>query len=268
VTIGKDRRYYGRGDTGNRRLSESEVARLYERRQRTEVDRDELLQAAIDRSPDSLEASGLGVMNAFACPVLRTSNFLERAGDGVPALQQALLEAARRAGGHPYSYEPDLRRLMSWFNRGADAWELREDPEFETNPRRLVVVEVDNDGTGWLVCGRIAEPARPAGGPLGIFELIAAGNLASFFALMGQLAASAGYVGPIDVGVILRKIEGGISASVRLAWPEQYRSDVYRATHRVAWALTLQERPEEVALGLLRRLFDVLLPGRDFDPFA
>ncbi len=207
-------------------------------------------------------------MNAFACPVLRTGNFLERAGDAVPALQQALLEAARRAGGHPNSYEPDLRRLMSWFSRGADGWELREDPEFETNPRRLVVVEVDNDGTGWLVCGWIAEPARPEGGPLGIFELIAAGNLASFVALMGQLAASAGYVGPIGVGVILRKIEGGISASVRLPWPEQYRSDVYRATQRVAWASTLQERPEEVALGLLRRLFDVLLPGRDFDPFA
>jgi len=75
VTIGKDRRYYGRGDTGNRRLSESEVARLYERRQRTEVDRDELLRAAIYRSPESLEAWGLGVMNAFACPVLRTGNF-------------------------------------------------------------------------------------------------------------------------------------------------------------------------------------------------
>jgi hypothetical protein len=43
VTVGKDHRYYGRGATGNAPLTEGEVARLYERRQRWEVDRDDLL---------------------------------------------------------------------------------------------------------------------------------------------------------------------------------------------------------------------------------
>ena len=48
VTVDKDHRYYGRGATGNVRLSEGEVARLYERRHRWEVDRNAMLDEAID----------------------------------------------------------------------------------------------------------------------------------------------------------------------------------------------------------------------------
>jgi predicted HTH transcriptional regulator len=48
VTVGKEHRYYGRGATGNVPLSEGEVAHLYERRQRWEVDRDAMLQEVID----------------------------------------------------------------------------------------------------------------------------------------------------------------------------------------------------------------------------
>ena len=43
VTVRKDNRYYGRSATGNTPLTEGEVARLYERRQRWEVDRDAML---------------------------------------------------------------------------------------------------------------------------------------------------------------------------------------------------------------------------------
>jgi hypothetical protein len=51
VTVGKDYRYYGRSATGNVPLTEGEVARLYERRQRWEVDRDGLLDEAIESAP-------------------------------------------------------------------------------------------------------------------------------------------------------------------------------------------------------------------------
>ena len=43
VIVGNEYRYYGRSDTGNVILTEGQVARLYERRQRWEVDRDALL---------------------------------------------------------------------------------------------------------------------------------------------------------------------------------------------------------------------------------
>jgi hypothetical protein len=48
VTVGGNLRFYGRGATGNRILTEGEIARLYERRQAWERDRDALLQRAID----------------------------------------------------------------------------------------------------------------------------------------------------------------------------------------------------------------------------
>jgi len=51
VTVGKEYRYYGRGATGNIPLTEGEVARLYERRQRWEIDRDAMLNEAIDSAP-------------------------------------------------------------------------------------------------------------------------------------------------------------------------------------------------------------------------
>jgi hypothetical protein len=51
VTVGKEYRYYGRGDTDNVLLTEGEVARLYERRQRWEVDRDAMLDEAIFSAP-------------------------------------------------------------------------------------------------------------------------------------------------------------------------------------------------------------------------
>ena len=60
VTVGKDQyRYYGRSATGNTPLTEGEVARLYERRQRWELDRDDLLDEAI-------EAARIGPHKDFA----------------------------------------------------------------------------------------------------------------------------------------------------------------------------------------------------------
>jgi hypothetical protein len=45
-----DMRYYGRGAKGNRVLSEAEVAALYARRERWEVDREELLRDELSRA--------------------------------------------------------------------------------------------------------------------------------------------------------------------------------------------------------------------------
>jgi len=63
VTVGKDNRYYGRSATGNKLLTEGEVARLYERRQRWEVDRAAMLDEAIESAPiPAHEGFGLGTV--------------------------------------------------------------------------------------------------------------------------------------------------------------------------------------------------------------
>jgi hypothetical protein len=51
VTSGGDLRYYGRGAKGNRILSEAEVAALYTRRERWEVDREQLLDEELAKAP-------------------------------------------------------------------------------------------------------------------------------------------------------------------------------------------------------------------------
>jgi hypothetical protein len=65
VTVGKEYRYYGRADTGNVLLTEGEVARLYERRQRWETDREGMLEETIV-SPDTA-AHGL-CLSTLSCP--------------------------------------------------------------------------------------------------------------------------------------------------------------------------------------------------------
>jgi hypothetical protein len=51
VTAGKVYRYYGRSETDNVPLTEGEVARLYERRQRWEMDCNVMLDEAIYSAP-------------------------------------------------------------------------------------------------------------------------------------------------------------------------------------------------------------------------
>jgi hypothetical protein len=55
VTLEGENRYYGRGATGNRILTEGEVARLYARREQWEIDRGSLLANVIAAIPFKFE---------------------------------------------------------------------------------------------------------------------------------------------------------------------------------------------------------------------
>lgn len=78
VVVGKDHRYYGRSDTGNVPLTEGEVARLYERRRRWEIDREALLNEEIDRAP--LEPhDDFAYLHLVARPVVPDESLLDRA---------------------------------------------------------------------------------------------------------------------------------------------------------------------------------------------
>jgi hypothetical protein len=78
VVVGGDHRYYGRSATGNVRLSEGDVARLYERRRRWEVDRNALLERAIDNAPVGPH-SELAYLHLVARPVVPDEDLLDRA---------------------------------------------------------------------------------------------------------------------------------------------------------------------------------------------
>ena len=70
LTIDGDNRYWGRGETGNRILTEGEVARLYERRVQWTVDRELLLARTIERMPFTFDLPAIGVGVIVINPVI------------------------------------------------------------------------------------------------------------------------------------------------------------------------------------------------------
>jgi hypothetical protein len=256
VTSGGDLRFYGRGATGNRILTEGEVALLYQRRQTWEVDREALLREEVVRWLEL--GSGYGTMVAFARPVVRDDSFVDRAAPNSDELQLHLVRGAKSWGGG--SYPEDLREAFFFARRGADGWTLSNDSDLEFATARL---DLDHDGTGHLFSGRVAD--RLDSGKFVLFEDTIAGNLASFFAALGEVYAAAGYAGQVDVGVAVLHIEEAVSTHLRRAYrPPRFDADEYRRTSRVVTAELRQ--PQGVTMELLRRLLEAVAPS--FNPFT
>ena len=78
VIVDKDHSYYGRNATGNVRLTEGEVSRLYERRRGWEVDPEALLDGAIARAPLD-PRDDLGYLHLVARPVVPDEDLLDKA---------------------------------------------------------------------------------------------------------------------------------------------------------------------------------------------
>lgn len=276
VTVGNDRRFYGRGAKGNRRLSEGEIARLYQRRLAWEQDRDALLAVTVAAAPFRPQAE-LGYLHAFARPVLPDRTIWDRAVGAVgdrTALQGRLQQAAEAPEGG------GLRR--SWHRDDADSWRLstnfERSPDQAKSARYVVDVAVSIDGGGRLFDGGAAEKVDLRTGPspdgrLVIFEQNIASSFARFLRVMRSLYLPAGYHGHVDLGVSVTNIEGGYSAAS--AWDKHYvmwdhlptfNAPTYARTERVA-AAELDD-PATIARRMLRHLFEATTRREDFDPFA
>lgn len=272
VTVGGDLRFYGRGATGKRRLTEGEIARLYRRRDEWEQDREMLLEQAIAVAPFEAQ-SNLGFMHGFARPVAPDRAIWERAVErsgGRDALQRALAQTAaeRRT---QQDYVPSLHGGGQWHRIGADAWRLSTVNERDPDPslaRSVMNLTANIDGRGLLFCGRAAElwtGASEDQARLIVFESIIAGNLAGFLAFMGALYHAAGYHGHVDLGVAVVGLEGGHSATIpqHAFYDNPYNAPTYPRTERVA-AAELDE-PKVIARRVLRHLFEATTGRDNFD---
>jgi hypothetical protein len=275
-------RFYGRGPTGNRVLSEGDIARLYERRQRSEVDRERILREIVSVAPEQAPSESRAHMHAFARPVFPDQELWRRArrDAGNQDVIAGLTEAAARAAA-PGGYDPALHvHGRAWRAQGADAWraEVTRRQRAMTiakveDERRIEVAEevnlrcdVNIDGRGQLYCSRVAERTRrdSGGNPLLFFEQIAAGNLASFLAVMAELYERASYFGSVDVGVLLLGLDGAIPSSAPYADPTVYNAEAYSRTRR--YAAGAMGDSQSVAMDLLGSLFEMLL-GESYSPF-
>ena len=105
LTIDRDNRYWGRGATGNRLLTEGEVSRLYERRERWEQDRDQLLARVIESVPPfTFDVAQVGLVGTIVRPVMPSRELLRDAAgtNRVDAfLQNELLGTGQQVDPYP-----------------------------------------------------------------------------------------------------------------------------------------------------------------------
>lgn len=276
VTVGKDHRFYGRSATGNVRLSEGDVARLYERRRRWEVDREKILDEAVAAS--SIEShDDFAYLYLVARPVVLEEDMLDRARGEQHVVQflNELFSAAMSdvvfPRSHGKSYSPDLGDNNS-FDRRADGWVTSQGLGADLQrfgPGYALRFEIGLDGSGQLFCGRAAE--RASNGSIQLFEDLVAGLTARFLRVLGGLYAACTYLGPVDVGIAVTGLEEAVSCKlsqhlISRHFLQPYGKNEYRRTERFS-AYMLQADPrfaaQKLTLPLMRSI-----TGEQYDPFA
>jgi hypothetical protein len=270
VTVGKEYRYYGRSATGNVPLTEGEVARLYERRQQWEVDRDAMLNEAIGSAPIDPHED-FAYLHLVARPVVPDEDFLDKArGDQhVPPFLNSLFSAALSAEVYSTRFAPDLHGGDN-FERRADGWAVSRGlgvpwREFK-DPASVLDFEIGLDGSGHLFCGRAAERRQDQ---LLIVDVLVAGLTARFFAVMSGLYTAGGYLGPVDAGLAVTSLRGGISCVMSRRFgvdPSPYDKDQFRRTDRFS-APAISSDPRGAASKLVLPLARAIT-RESYDPFS
>lgn len=262
VVVGGDLRFYGRGATGNRRLTEPEVAALYARRKQWEVDRDRLLADVVSAPP--VTDAGAAFIHAVARPVASDAGMLRRAlGDDEMVLRNSLVRAANtfHVRADSDSGVAQLRQLRNWQLHGAEGMTIG-DLLTELGIRYVLRMTIDHDGHAVLFgcAGFTDEHAKL------LFVDTAAANLGNFLASAGALYEVGQYLGTIDVGVALTGMSGAIRAGEDPQLAQPFPQDDYRETDRVLVA-ELRDQPGALAERLLRRLLGATV-AFDYSPWV
>jgi len=270
VIADKDNRYYQRLETQSVPMPEGEVSRLYDRRQRWEVDREQLLSQVVARNhriwPPDPDFADLHVM---VRPVAATSSLLDEAiPDADPQLfLLKLLVQAQHVFSGP-SYHPDLTPQGGWYPRDG-GWRAGSHPEERSHPQ-TVDLTITEQGIGYLFCGRAGGHSQQGDSYLLLLEDLVAGLTTRTLFILGSLYKAAGYLGPVDVGVAVT----GISGYPLYAAHSEYRSLVgqplprtedYRRTER-ALAHELEATPRRIARSLVLPLINQVTSGA-YAPF-
>ena len=267
VTVGGDDRFYGRGATGNRRLTEPEIARLYERRQKWSIDRDALLDAEMNLAPPDTHAFLYGI----ARPAAAQAPLLEAASNGneLAHLQQTL-DAFRSQSRAAAQFSPTLAEAAIWHRRGASGWiaSSAPDDEAEGKPDRVAHFEVDVDGTSHFFLGRAGEVFQrtnvmPQPPPmLYLFRDSVVDSASDFLLLASMIWEPSGYSGPVDVGLGLKGLRDGVPYELMNSMrPLRFSENEFRTTTRVD--VVELRNPARVAETMLRRFLEAT--GRRVD---
>lgn len=223
VVVKGENRFYGRTATGNIPLSEGEVARLYARRQQSEVNREELLIAEISNSPLDPDEN-YAYLFLFARPVFHKEGLLDCIFNSETDIQNDLNELVRQVCSEnvfPRIYQPDFNPPGTWKHRAEGVWAQMDYPTSDTSriPRHTLNLQIDSDGVGHLFCGRAGDRISPE--DFSVFPEIIAGLTVRFVNFLGRLYSKASYIGMVDIGLALTGLKGTVAYTnnMRLHYP-------------------------------------------------
>ncbi len=268
LTIDGDNRYWGRGETGNRKLDEAEVSRLYLRRERQEIDRARILNAAASEMPFAFDENH-GPMLVWVRPVFTDSQLLARASGDAPIsafLQNEFREHARDVDPIPGQGTHGLGDAHNVKTIGADHWVLyrAEDPRVAYQAR--AEFSASGELRYWVSPTIFQDDAEREW----LMEDSVTRATVQAVRAVSWLYERAGYHGSVDVGVANLGLANASGASrIRLHapyGPPRFEAPDFTRHARVSMA-EMSRDSIEVARPLLMPLFDAISVG-NFNAFA
>lgn len=267
VTVKGELRYYGRGATGNRRLTQPEVARLYERRKQWE--REFLKELKHDaQNPPIDHHAGLVFLQMKAQLVTAEDTLLDSLGENLGTSFSPLRDVAKPTSNiMPAEGWSWTHFVENWTHEGADTY-LASNSDQVQSLAGINELRVNSDGSTKFFTARVGESSE--GRPKYVFERLVAAQAARFCVFMGSLCNATNYRGAVDIGIAVTGLKGAVSgaksAEMIIDRPPEYKTDSYIKKSRV-YARELQENPKKVASDLTRKLM-IALAGNNFDPYG
>ncbi len=273
LTIDGDNRYWGRGQTGNRILSEGEVARLYERRERWEIDRAGLLDRAVAEMPFEFDepVEQIGPVLVLVRPVAGGSSLLTRAAGEVSIehlITRLLQQAARAEDPYPGQGTSGLDAAFQVTPRGAGRFFVSAADTLSFPYQALLDIRATGELRYWHSPVINSGARRGGADRMLVMEQSVTRAVAQALAAARLLYQRAGYFGAIDIAVAVLHIEQATGAS-RANDPffdgPRYGAPDYRHHDRF-----LADELKGLA-AVTRRLLDPLfrvISMPEYDPFA
>jgi hypothetical protein len=272
LTIDGDNRYWARGATCNRILTEGEVARLYERRERWAADRDQMLARTIDALPFTFDLSAVGVVVTVTRPVMPGRELLRVAAGDQPVeqfLQHELLRVARESDPFPDRHSSGLGTAFRIAQSGADLWVCSQHEDLDPSAEYQDRGEIRADGalTYWH-SPVLTSFGRDQGPPMFVMEGAVTSAIFQAIAVAAWLYEQARFHGPVDIGIAALGIEAaGAAARAKSHMPAPvFGAPDYRRHDRVTID-ELRSGLDDLVRRLLAPLFEVI-SVRDYDPLG
>lgn len=269
MVIGRDdNRYYKRTHHGNTMMVETEVAQLYERRERWSINRQHLLDQTIGSAPVTPQ-EGIVQMHLVAKPTVSDEGLLDRARKDRPFgnLFQDLLKELPQNDLFAQHLNPEFVPIRTW-ERTMHGWRVHfgEDPQRDTTQppsQNVLDMAVQLDGTVTVFCNTFSNVYDKR---FRVFEAVIAAVTERSLVFFGSLYREASYAGTIDLAFALTGTKGAMSATLLHNRMLQYSArpvevSEYRRDSRVT-AAELQENVRGVAEGLVMPFVNALTVDR------